>query len=105
MPEDELINDPGLRPLPSEETNESSSPSRPSSSHSETSAGPGGGTAAVVPTSPVRPEQTGPSSGNVTGPGAVQESEKEQNGTVYYNKPVETEAEDSGIGPGYSMGR
>lgn len=106
VPEDELINDPGLRPLPGDETEESSSSSRPNSSHPGASAGPGGGTAAVVPTSPVRPEQTSPSPGPSAGPGAsAQESESEQNGTVYYNRPIETEAEDSGIGPGYSMGR
>ena len=56
----------------------------------------------IVPTAPVRESE---SSRPGSGPGSFPESseESETNATVYYNRPVETDAESAGIedGPGY----
>ena len=98
VPEDELINDPGLITVPDDEN------TKPSSG----SGGPGStggsqnGNMTIVPTAPVREsESRRPGSG----PGSFPESseESETNATVYYNRPVETDAESAGIedGPGY----
>lgn len=103
VPEDELIDDPGLITLPEDEEAESSSgPSgsrRPGSHGESQSQG-----MIIVPTAPARESQSShPSSGNGPGSSTEPSTEEETNATVYYNRPVESTEEPAGIegGPGF----